>query len=188
MHNIIKNQTGLVLALLAATCLHTGLGAYMAAGDDDSIAGLARKDIPAVIDPVRSLPEIAVLDDRDLVDGLADEVRASNRSQTILVEPKKAVSILKTRSDESPILRKEIRSNAPKYARHPKYRIEMGKPPEFRNTVILYRRPPETENYSLAKNVVSEKRKVEKTSLVAKVLPVFKKPYNWLKALGSRMF
>jgi len=76
-------------------------------------------------------------------------------------------------------------------------------PIEFRTTTILYavRAPVEVKSdkefagyvpaerrSDLAAQTVKTRPRFENRSLIARAMPIIKKPYDWIKAVGSRLF
>jgi hypothetical protein len=68
--------------------------------------------------------------------------------------------------------------------------IQTAAPPEFQSVVIRYNGKPETSDCG-APDIPKPRKpsfiEPKKRSFIAKAVPVIKKPWDWIKALGSKL-
>lgn len=168
----------LILGIIAVFCLQVGFIVYNA---PDTVGDMVSKTADYPVEPLNNATEPL-----ELVDTLPDE------SDTVLT----------ARSDNPDAFRPVIaqhrgvstqfeRRSVKVVAKAPIFRstvitIPPQKPVEFsfKNEYAALATPVSSENYDVA---VVETRRQEKRSLVSKALPIIKKPYDWLKAVGSKI-
>lgn len=161
----------LVLGILVVFCLQLGFNAYNAI-DRQGATLVAINEVTSGTNPVANVFDISN-DDRflngDNVEYVSDQPALWTRGRRAGFVPVKAVLFLKKgvpTANESP--------------------VSMQKP--LKNITITYQRPTQaatavkTSAPSAAVAAYTEKR-----SFASKSVSVIKKPYDWLKAVGSRI-
>ena len=163
MHKEVKSMQKLVLGMVAVICLDIGFAAYMSTVDSGG-TGLAT---------------LAVDRDAGYDTKPSDNVVVERIPSATLA---KRLVIRRAAVDGRPLVNKTV------------YRKERVVPTQaaFRpsTTTIYYLARPRTEYPAATQAVYTQngRRRTEKRSLIAAVLPVIKKPYDLLKAIGSKVF
>ncbi len=122
---------------------------------------------PVQIPEVNNSPEIRT-EPETAAPGLGP--RHTNRGRQISIVPERAARV------EKPTL---IHVSKPAFKPTPS---RTAAPVEFENVVIRYNRDPDSSDCE-----VREIPKTKKRSYVAKAVPVLKKPWEWMKAIGSKL-
>ncbi len=165
MHKEVKSMQKLVLGMVAVICLDIGFAAYMSTVDSGGTGLATLADAGYDTKP----------SDNVVVERIPSAVAADATLAKRLVIRRAAV-------DGRPLVNKTV------------YRKERVVPTQaaFRpsTTTIYYLARPRTEYPAATQAVYTQngRRRTEKRSLIAAVLPVIKKPYDLLKAIGSKVF
>jgi len=180
----------LILGILAIICLDVGFAAFMSVDQQGS---------PAVFDPVglRQIPETRLT--KDLAELPPDGPDLDTPSEPTVTE----ISGWR-RSDIPKVARRPSRTSTKAYARTVKKAHRLPLREDFQDITILYAayKPVEFKNYrefvaqpapvdrqaNGANQQVPELRRSKSKSFGSRAVPILKKPYDLIKAIGSKFY
>jgi hypothetical protein len=170
----------LLMGIMGVLVLHAVFVAFVAT---DSRSEVAMRSVVADVEAGRiSGPALETVAEPDLATDQFDAVPA-------IEEPVRTVIVYRYLNRQNP----SVYASSPASKAVPKVRSTADSSPgilAFQPTVINYRMNSATDIASDKKFAVEAKYadpKREKKSFMAKVVPVIKKPYDWLKAVASKM-
>jgi len=170
-----------LLGIIAVVCLQLGFTALNAI--DRPIESLvAIKAVTTGTNPVAATFEPAT----DLISGVSEQVKATRRSSSGDVVTSAAIFRQNPQNVQPSFV--HIKKNTNSRKLRDKSQLSAGYEP-FRSTLITYprviRAENDSDNYRITTAAVRAAAP-EKKSFASKTVSILKKPYKWIKALGSK--
>ncbi len=178
----------IVGGIVAILCLQLAFTISNSTGDLASQSLLIVLNADAHIRPILAHPIIgpAKLHSEDFVPArVSDESRYRSDRLRSIIPTSKVNSAMSERITTSPT-RKPL-PESPKQAITPKDSTEHSASRYIVKIEDPYS-PSSYQSYEVTVAEVSVKPRAEKRTLIAKALPIVKKPYKWVKAIGSKLF